>query len=49
MEFLNKGKHSLKIYAVDPGVTLDEIRIDVGGLKSAYSVIEETRIVVPNK
>jgi hypothetical protein len=36
---LNKGKHTLKIYAIDPGVILDEIRIDLGGLKKAYSAI----------
>jgi hypothetical protein len=44
MHFLNKGKHSLKVFALDPGVTLDEIRIDLGGLKNAYSVIGETMI-----
>jgi hypothetical protein len=36
---LNKGRHTLKIYAIDPGVMLDEIRIDLGGLKKAYSAI----------
>ena len=36
---LNKGHHTLKIYAIDPGVILDEIRIDLGGLKKAYSTI----------
>ena len=41
--FLNHGYHSLKIYAVDPGVILDEIRIDLGGMKSAYGVIPETK------
>ena len=44
MQYLNKGKHTLKIYAIDPGVTVDEIRIDLGGLKKAYGVIEETRL-----
>jgi hypothetical protein len=39
---LNKGKHSLKIYLLDPGVTLDYIIIDLGGLKQAYSTIPET-------
>jgi len=39
---LNKGSHTLKIYAIDPGVILDEIRIDLGGLKKAYSVIPAT-------
>lgn len=40
--FLNKGKHMLRIYAIDPGVKLDAILIDLGGLKSAYGAIEET-------
>ena len=40
--FLNKGQHALKIYCIDPGVILDEIRIDLGGLKKAYSVLPET-------
>ncbi|HKZ66604.1 MAG TPA: glycosyl hydrolase 115 family protein, partial [Chitinophagaceae bacterium] len=44
MPHLNAGKHTLKIYCVDPGVILDEIRIDLGGLKKAYSVIPETRM-----
>jgi hypothetical protein len=44
MPTLNAGKHNLKIYAVDPGVILDEIRIDLGGLKKAYSPINETKI-----
>jgi hypothetical protein len=32
----------LKIYGIDPGVMLDEIRIDLGGLKKAYSLLPET-------
>jgi hypothetical protein len=44
MPYLNAGKHILKIYAVDPGVALDEIRIDLGGLKKAYSSIPETSL-----
>ena len=39
---LNKGHHSLKIYFIDPGVILDEVRIDFGGLKKAYSAIPAT-------
>jgi hypothetical protein len=42
--FLDKGKHKLTIFAIDPGVMLDEIRIDLGGLKKAYSVIPETKM-----
>ena len=42
MPKLKPGKHTLKIYCVDPGIILDEIRIDLGGLKKAYSSIPET-------
>jgi hypothetical protein len=41
LPFLGKGAHTLKIFAVDPGVILDEIRIDLGGLKKAYGLIPE--------
>lgn len=44
MPFLNAGKHNLKIYCIDPGVVLDEIRIDLGGMKKAYGSLPETKI-----
>lgn len=44
MPFLSAGKHTLKIYAVDPGVILDQILIDIGGMKPSYSSIGETKI-----
>jgi hypothetical protein len=44
MPLLQSGKHVLKIYCIDPGVALDEIRIDLGDLKKAYSTIPETKI-----
>jgi hypothetical protein len=44
MPFLPAGNHILKVYCVDPGVILDEIRIDLGGLKKAYSSMPETKI-----
>jgi hypothetical protein len=44
MPYLAAGRHTLRIYCIDPGVMLDEIRIDLGGLKKAYSSIPETRI-----
>ena len=44
LPFLNAGKHTLKIYQIDAGVMLDEIRIDLGGLKKAYSALPETKI-----
>ncbi len=43
MDNLAPGKHTLKIYAIDPEVILDRILIDLGGLKKAYSLIPETR------
>jgi hypothetical protein len=43
LPILNKGSHTLKVFAIDPGVILDEIRIDLGGLKKAYGVIAETK------
>ena len=43
ISFLNKGKHRLRIYTIDPGVILDAILIDLGGLINAYGVIPETK------
>jgi hypothetical protein len=42
LPFLDKGAHTLRIYCIDPGVMLDEIHIDLGGLKKAYSSLPET-------
>lgn len=39
---LNPGKHSLQIYAIDPGVILDRIVIVFGNVPLGYSVIPET-------
>lgn len=33
---LSAGKHQLKVYMIDPGVILDRIIIDLGGLKPFY-------------
>ncbi len=41
---LRPGIHHLKLYAIDPGVIIDRITIDLGGLQEAYSAIKETRI-----
>jgi hypothetical protein len=35
-EITTAGQHVLRIYAVDPGVVLDKIVLDVGGLKPSY-------------
>lgn len=37
LDRLNPGKHTLRIYMIDPGVILDRIIIDFGGLKSGYT------------
>ena len=44
LQFLKKGKHTLRLYAVDPGVVVNRILIDLGGLKKAYGTINETKI-----
>jgi hypothetical protein len=41
---LAAGKHVLKIYAIDPGVIIDRILINTGGLRKANSVIAETKL-----
>jgi len=38
------GRHVLKIYAVDPGVVLDKIVLDLGGLRHSYLGPVETRV-----
>lgn len=40
---LPAGRHTLKIYMIDPGVILDRITIDQGGLQPYYGVIPESR------
>lgn len=41
---INPGKHSLRIYMVDPGVILDRVVIDLGGFKKSYSAVPETKM-----
>jgi hypothetical protein len=36
------GPHTLKIYGVDPGVVLEKIVIDTGGLRPSYLGSPET-------
>jgi hypothetical protein len=42
---IKKGIHELRTYSMDPGLILQDIMIDLGGLKKSYSVIDETRAV----
>ncbi|WP_198680017.1 glycosyl hydrolase 115 family protein [Aureibaculum luteum] len=44
-QVVNKaGKHTLKIWMVDPGVMLDQILIDLGGWKNSYAFPQETKM-----
>ncbi|HUP13114.1 MAG TPA: glycosyl hydrolase 115 family protein, partial [Niastella sp.] len=36
LQYLDKGLHKLRIYCVDPGVMLEEIHINLAGLKQLY-------------
>jgi hypothetical protein len=38
------GSHVLKIYMIDPGVVLDKIVIDAGGIRRSYLGPPETKI-----
>lgn len=42
---LRPGRHTLKVYALDPGVTLDRFEIVFKGASPAYGPIPETRVV----
>lgn len=42
-QVVNKaGKHTLKIWMVDPGVLIDQVLIDLGGWKKSYAFPKET-------
>ncbi|MRT93204.1 glycosyl hydrolase 115 family protein [Ancylomarina sp. 16SWW S1-10-2] len=44
-QIVNKaGKHTLKIWMVDPGVMIDQILIDLGGWKKSYSFPAESKL-----
>lgn len=38
------GKHTLKIWMVDPGVMIDQVLIDLGGWKNSYAFPPETKM-----
>jgi hypothetical protein len=38
------GRHTLKFWVIDPGVVLEKIIIDCGGLKPSYKGPGETRL-----
>jgi len=42
---LTPGQHKLKIYMIDPGVILDRIVIDMGGIKPFYGLIPESKLL----
>ncbi len=42
---LKPGRHTIKVYALDAGVTLDRLEVVFKGASPAYSAIPETRIV----
>ena len=41
---LHAGRHTLKIYAIDPGVILDRIQINFSNRQKNYSTIPETKV-----
>ncbi|MGY5353367.1 glycosyl hydrolase 115 family protein [Wenyingzhuangia sp. IMCC45467] len=44
-QIVNKaGKHTLKIWMVDPGVMIDQVLIDLGGWKHSYAFPKETKL-----
>jgi len=36
LDMSKQGRHKLKIWMVDPGLVIDKIIIDTGGLKDSY-------------
>ncbi|HET9506220.1 MAG TPA: glycosyl hydrolase 115 family protein [Hymenobacter sp.] len=46
---LGPGRHTLRLYPLDPGVVLDRITLDLGGLQPAYGAVPETRRRLPSE
>lgn len=46
---LNSGKHTLRIRVLDPGIVLQKILIDCGGLKPSYLGAPESDIIYQDK
>ena len=44
LPIIKAGKHTLKVWMVDPGVMLDQILIDLGGWKASYAFPPETKL-----
>ena len=43
-ELEQPGNQKIRIYTIDPGVVLDRLTLDLGGLQPGYGVLPETRI-----
>lgn len=44
-QVVNKaGKHTLKVWMLDPGVMIDQILIDLGGWKNSYAFPKESKL-----
>ena len=41
------GAHVLRVYMVDPGVVLDKLVLDTGGVRPSYTGPPEPRVVAP--